>query len=289
MALCASLRSPAVPEARRVARAVGYPVAMWVATVSTAFVAVVFFSMALPCCAPAHRATHGPGEVDALLSQAAVERARRDLDGAHRAAVLYLAAAAADDDRVEGLVGAARVRVWLAERESGPRARLEAAEGAVHAAEWCLRIEPEQPSCHYWLGVGLGLQARERPSLERSAMPRITEAFERAERTEPTLEEAGPDRALALLHLRARPEPSGPGDPGIGLEHARRAVKLRPKYPPNQLALAEALQRMGDDAGSREAYRVALELAREREESGDPDAPDWIEKAGRGLADRGGS
>jgi len=223
--------------------------------------------------------SHGPEEVEDLLVQAQALFDRRDLPSARRAVATWLAAAAADPGRSEGLVGAARGGTWLAEHETDPGARLQAATSAVQAAQHCLRVDPLSPPCSYWLGAALGLQAREKPSTGLSALPTIVEAFERAAEGDPLLEEAGPDRALALLFVRAPGWPTGPGDPERGLDHARHAVERRPGYPPNHLALGEALKAVGEWEASAEAYRRALELAETQPASGDRDAADWAKQA----------
>src|SRR5260221_722675 len=170
--------------------------------------------------------------------------------------------AAADPSRPEGAIEAARVQIWLADHEPDAEGRQRAATLAVQAAQWCGRIAPPSPGCDYWLGAGLGVQARERPSTGLSALPRITEAFKRAAAGDPSLDHSGPDRALALLYVRAPGWPAGPGDPDLGLEHARKAGDRDPDYPPNLLTLAEALALNGDGAGSREANAPGLERAR---------------------------
>src|SRR5206468_9879056 len=106
-------------------------------------------------------------------------------------------------------------------------ARLRAATRAVQAAQWCERVSAEKPECQYWLGAALGVQAREKPSTGLSALPMIVEAFKRAAVADPALEDGGPERALALLYARAPGWPTGPGDPDLGLEHARKAVEVR--------------------------------------------------------------
>jgi len=229
-------------------------------------------------------ARHAPEEVESLLGRASSLFASRDLRDVRQSAQLWLDAAAADGSRTEGLLGAASALVWLTEHETEPAARLRAATQAVQAAQWCGRIEPAAPACHYWLGAALGVQARERPSTGLSALPQIEESFKRAAATDPTIEEGGPDRALALLYLRAPGWPAGPGDPDLGLDHARKAVALKPDYPPNHLSLGEAFIATGDPNKGHEAYRMALELARKRASSGDPDAREWVEEAERALA-----
>ena len=64
-------------------------------------------------------------------------------------------------------------------------------------------------------------------------------------------------------------------------------MALRPGYPPNQLALAEALAATGGAGAAGAARRLALELARKLASAGDPDAPEWIAEAEKDL-DRAG-
>jgi len=229
-----------------------------------------------------------PEQVRPLLVQADVLYAARGPAGIRKAAALYLEAARADTTRVEGLVGAVRSYAWLIDHEPDADARRQDAVAAVQAAQWCGRIAPDSAACAYWLGAALGLQARERHATALDALPRIEQAFQKAAASEPTLEHGGPHRALALLYLRAPAWPSGVGDPDRGLEHARKAVTLSADYPPNQLALAEALAATGDDSEAGQTWRKALELAVSLKAAGEPDAGDWIQEAQRALTSRGG-
>ena len=228
-------------------------------------------------------AAHAPAEVDSLLGRAGILYARRTLDGVHEAAEAFLAAARADAGRVEGLVGTVRTRIWLVDHETDPDRRLQSAAAAVQAAQWCGRAAPADAACDYWLGAALGVQARERPSTGLDALPRIVEAFKRAAAAAPDMENAGPDRALALLYARAPGWPAGPGDVDLAIHHARLAATRSPDYPPNLLALAETLDAWGGGAASRATYRRALSLARGRSLAGDPDAQEWIREADEAL------
>jgi len=230
-------------------------------------------------------------DVRALVVQAAALFAERGPDAAgmekaRLAALTWLRAAAAPGAGVESLVAAARAEVWLTDHEMDPGRREEAARAAVEAAQWCGRTAPSEPACDYWLGAALGVQARERPATGMSALPQIEKAFLLARDARPDLDDAGPDRALALLYLRAPGWPTGPGDPDLGLKHARQALALRPDYPPNLLALGEALVKTGDGAGGTDAFHRAMALARDRAAAGDRDAPEWLEEAQRSLRTR---
>ena len=118
------------------------------------------------------------------------------------------------------------------------------------------------------------------------ALPKIVQAFQRAADADASLEEAGPDRALAILYARAPGWPTGPGDPDLSLAHAKKAVDLRPDFPPNQLALAEALRATEDREGSLKVYEKALEMARDFAMKGDRDAPEWVSEAEEALGVR---
>jgi hypothetical protein len=220
------------------------------------------------------------GEDPVRLTALADERFhQRRPDAVREAAELYGRVAAQVPDRIEPLVGAIRARIWLADHGADPAERKEDATVAVQLAQWCGRRAPEEPACDYWLGAALGVQARERRGTALDALPRIVELFTAAAQRDPTIDRAGPDRALALLFVRAPGWPRGPGDPDLGLEHARRAVDRNPDHPPNRLALAEALRETGDRAGSRRELESALESARELDPVEAPDAPEWIGKA----------
>jgi hypothetical protein len=224
-----------------------------------------------------------PEESAALLTRATALFAERSLEPAREAAQMFLRAATADGSSRAALIGAVRAHIWLTDHATDPDERARSATMAVEAAQWCGRRDPADPECDYWLGAALGVQARERPGTALSALPEIETLFRRAAAEIPSVDEAGPLRALALLYLRAPGWPTGPGDPDLGLESARRAVALRPEYPPNILALAEALAATGDSSGSREQYARALELARAAGAGGEPDAAEWILEAERAL------
>jgi tetratricopeptide (TPR) repeat protein len=223
------------------------------------------------------------GEVPRLLADAEQAYARRTLKSVRRAADLWLRAAVADAGRTEGWIGATRSLVWVADHLPTREERRAFAESAVHTAQWCRRAAEDSAACRFWLAVALGLQARERRSTGLDAMPKMVELLLAADRSEPELEEAGPSRVLALLYLRAPGWPTGPGDPDLGLEYAERAVTLRPDYPPNLLALAEALAAVDESRRSREAYEQALALAEPQASSGVPDAGEWAAEAARAL------
>lgn len=224
-----------------------------------------------------------PADVDGLLAEAEAAFARRPDPASLRASQrAFLAAARADESRIEGLIGLARVSSWRVEAEADPEERDRNVAAALEAAQACEARAPGRAACAYALAQALGQQARERPSTSRDGLQHMLQALERASAAEPDLDHAGPYRVLALVRLRAPGWPLGPGDAALGLAAAEAAVARAPEHPANQLALGEALARNGRGPEARAAYDRALALARARAADGDPDAPAWVGEAERG-------
>jgi len=146
------------------------------------------------------------------------------------------------------------------------------------SAEPC---EPQAAACLYGQAIALGLEARALPARSGEILKNMLDALTRAESADPNLDEAGPARVRALVLIRAPGWPLGPGDSEAGLAAARRAVSLRPLYPANLLALAEALTKTGDASGARENYARARDAALALPAAADRD--EWLRDADQGL------
>lgn len=239
-----------------------------------------------PSISALQRETTGTTPSNALLQEATEEYEKRpDAAAVRRAEGLCLQAAQADEAGTDGLVCAIRAKAWLAGREKDANVRTDLAVGAVQAGQWCLRRDPGSPACKFWLGVALGLQARDRPVTAEDGLKRMAQLLREVVKDAPLLDEAGPERVLALLLARAPGWPIGPGDVEEALVLARKAVELRPDYPPNQIVLGEVLLKNDDRARAQETLARAIELAGRAPSASDPDAPSWIADA-RALQQR---
>lgn len=246
-------------------------------------------------CAPALRepppvttlapGTSGGRGASELLSEADAAWARRaDPHQAEVAQALYLDAAAADERRVDALLGAMRAMTFRLERERDAAVRGRLAAEQVQLGQWCQRRAPSEPACDYRLAIALGQQARERSSTGKDALGKMVELLRRASAAAPALDAAGPHRVLALVLLRAPGWPIGPGDPEAALAEARAAAAAFPEISENQLVLAEALAANEAPGDARAAYQRALDLAGAAAAKGDPDAPRARHEAAAGLA-----
>jgi hypothetical protein len=182
---------------------------------------------------------------------------------------------------VEALAAAIATDAQRSERETDPRIRGELAEEASRDADACVTREPQAAACLYGRAVALGLEARARPTHASELLNKMLEDLASAELADPDYDQAGPARVRALVLIRAPGWPLGHGDAEAGLVAARRAVTLRPQYPPNLLALAEAQAKTGDSSGARENYARVRDAAQAMAATADRD--DWLRQADQGL------
>jgi tetratricopeptide (TPR) repeat protein len=182
---------------------------------------------------------------------------------------------------VEALAAAVASDAARSDREADATVRGELAAAAVRDADACLAREPQAAACLYGSAVASGLEARAHPTRAAALLKSMLERLASAEAADPDYDQAGPARVRALLLIRAPGWPLGPGDAEAGLIAARRAVALHPQYPPNLLALAEALAKTGDQEGARATYQRARDAARALPAAAERD--DWLGAAEQAL------
>jgi tetratricopeptide (TPR) repeat protein len=228
--------------------------------------------------------TVAPVDVDRALADAESAFGKRpDRAAVARSRSLFLAAARADDTRVDGLLGAARVTAWLIEHEPDGTRRAALATEAVQACQWCTRRAPASVECKYRLALALGHQARERRTTASDGLSKMVPLLQEVIEADPRLDAAGGHRVLALVLLRAPGWPAGPGDSEAALEHARKADALVPDHADTLMVLGEALAANNQPELARAAYRRAEQLAAAKAAAGDPDAAEVAAAAARAL------
>lgn len=182
---------------------------------------------------------------------------------------------------VEQLAAAVAEDARRSDSETDAKIREQLAADAGGKAQACLALAPQDAACLYYHAIALGLEARAHPLRAGEALKSMLDALSGAEAADAQIDEAGPARVRALVLVKAPAWPLGPGDAEAGLASARRAVSLKPQYPPNVLALADALAKTGDNRDAREAYGRARELSQALPPSQDRD--DWLRQAEQAL------
>jgi hypothetical protein len=210
----------------------------------------------------------GLAVITLLLAACKAPPLRPDSEVSTPGLVAELAAAVADDSR-------------RSDSESDPKIREQLASDAARNAGACLAQAPQDVACLYSQAIALGLQARAHPIQAGDYLKTMLQALTSAEAADPAYDHAGPARVQALVLVRAPGWPLGPGDPDSGLIAARRAVALKPDYPPNLLAAAEAQSKTGDLRGARETYAHARDAAQALPPG--PDRESWLRQADQAL------
>ena len=182
---------------------------------------------------------------------------------------------------VDDLIATLAADTRRSDREPDSKIRETLAADADRDATACVALAPQSAACLYYHGVALGLMARAHPTRAGELLKSMLEALKAAAAVDAGYDNAGPLRVQALVLIKAPGWPLGPGDADAGVDAARRAVSLAPQYPPNVLALAEALTKTDDHAGARENYRRARDLAQSLAPS--PDRDDWLAQADQAL------
>ncbi len=182
---------------------------------------------------------------------------------------------------VEAYAAAIKANAQKSDHESDSRIRADLAAQSSSAADACLALDSRAVACQYGKAVATGLEARVHPTRAIGLLNSMLESLDNAEAVDPNYDSAGPARVRALVLIRAPGWPLGPGDTDAGLAAARRAVSLQPDYPPNVLALAEALAKSGDESAARESYSRARDLAQASPPA--PERDDWLHDADEGL------
>jgi len=183
---------------------------------------------------------------------------------------------------VAGLAAAIQSDAARSDEASDGRTRAQLATEASAYAQACLAKAPQDAGCLYGSGLAYGLEAQAHPGSANESLKAMLDALTKADAADPNYDQAGPARVRAQVLLRAPGWPLGPGDPDAGVDSARRAVQLRPQYPPNLLVLGEALAKTGDTKGAHDAYAQARDAAQALP-SASQDRDGWIREADQGL------
>jgi tetratricopeptide (TPR) repeat protein len=181
----------------------------------------------------------------------------------------------------EDLSAAIAADAKRSDHESDSKVRALLAAAANRDAQACIAREPQAAACLYGRAVALGLDARAHPARAGELLSAMLASLTSAEAADPDYDQAGPARVRALVLIRAPGWPLGPGDADAGLLAARRAVSLRPQYPPNLLALAEALSKTGQPDAARDSYERARAAAQAMPPSADRD--EWLRQVDEAL------
>ncbi len=176
------------------------------------------------------------------------------------ALVLERAARTLRDD-YGALIEAARALAFVAENETRPAIRRDAAQRGIVLSRQARDLQPDRVEGYYWYAINVGWLADVDRSYGLDAVGQMAPALKRAMEIDEKYDDAGPLRVLGILHLRTPGPPVSIGSKRQGLRLLERAVADLPDYPENYLYLAEALRDNNRMAEAKAALAKVLNAA----------------------------
>jgi tetratricopeptide (TPR) repeat protein len=208
---------------------------------------------------------------DALYSErASVEKARQAVAVLRRARML-------DYNSYEAIWKLSKYDYYVGAHEREERLKLEAFREGIAAGEAAVKLAPDRPEGHFWLGANLGGRAKAQgPLYALSSVPDIRREMEAVIKLDEDFQAGSAYLALGQLDLEL-PEVLG-GDAGRAVEMLERGLRFGPdnallrlrlaqayyetKRPADARAQAEAVLKMRPHPDYRAEYEEAAEGAR---------------------------
>jgi tetratricopeptide (TPR) repeat protein len=211
---------------------------------------VVFLVLLWPEAVPAE-------ESDDLLERAdSAYKLRADPAQAKEAVRLYRRAVLAHPKTFEGAWKLCRAILWVVEHDRSIN-RLKWAEEAVNAAMRAVRLAPDHPAGHFYLGIAYGYLGDARGIIKALLLREpIRTEMETVIRLDPGFEHGGAYLILGRL-MFFLPEALG-GSTKKAIHYLEKALKYGPRQWINHLYLAEAYKREGRLEEARALARQVL-------------------------------
>lgn len=129
---------------------------------------------------------------------------------------------------------------WAGEIESKTADQLMWFSKGEDAAEAAARERPDRVEGHYYLAVIKGRKLEQGGIGGLAQVSKVEALGKKAAELDPSFENGGPFRLLAMLYAKTPPWPTSIGDVELAIEYANKAVKIA-DYPLNYLIMAEVL------------------------------------------------
>ena len=211
-------------------------------------------------------------QADALYAErASIEKARQAVAVLRRARM-------ADYGSYDAIWKLSKYDYYLGGHESEERLKLEAFREGIAAGEQAVKLAPERPEGHFWLGANLGGRAKvQGPLYALSSVPDIRREMETVIKLDEGFQAGSAYLALGQLDLEL-PDMLG-GDPNRAVEELEHGLKVgdnnallrlqlarayyEVKRPADARTQADAILKMKPAPGYQTEYEEAAEGARQ--------------------------
>jgi tetratricopeptide (TPR) repeat protein len=165
----------------------------------------------------------------------------------------------ADFSNYEAIWKLARCNYYLGAHDTDEQGRIEAFREGITAGEAAVKLSPNSPEGHFWLGANLGGRAKEQgPLYALSSVGDIRREMETVIRLDEGFQEGSAYLALGQLDLEL-PEMLG-GDRKRAIEELERGLRFGADNALLRLRLAEAYYEMKRPADARAQASAILKM-----------------------------
>jgi tetratricopeptide (TPR) repeat protein len=171
----------------------------------------------------------------------------------------------------------------LADVATNDSQRAALAQEGIDACRRGLRLDPNSPGAHYYLGLNYGQLAQTKLLGALELVDYMEESWKMTIQLDPKFDYAGGHRTLGVLYRDAPGWPTSVGSRAKAREHLQQAVEICPEYPGNRLTLFEAYVKWGEKKTVRQQVKATeefLKAARQKlsGESWELDWRDWDQR-----------
>lgn len=198
--------------------------------------------------------------VAGLLSEADKHYAERvSIEHARQAVAVLRRARMTDYKSYEVIWKLARCQYYLGSHEAEEKLKLEAFREGIAAGESAVKLAPDKPEGHFWLGANLGGRAKvQGPLYALSSVPDIRREMETVIKLDEGFQSGSAYLALGQIDLDL-PEMMG-GDRKRAVEHLEKGLRFGVNNSMLRLRLAEAYYAVKRHADARAQASAILKL-----------------------------
>jgi tetratricopeptide (TPR) repeat protein len=195
-----------------------------------------------------------------LVAQAdALYAERGSIEKARQAVAVLRHARMADYNNYEAIWKLSKYDYYLGAHEQDERLKLEAFREGITAGEQAVKLAPDKPEGHFWLGANLGGRAKvQGPLYALSSLPDIRREMETVIKLDEGFQAGSAYLALGQIDLEL-PDVMG-GDSKRAVEELERGLKVGQENALLRLQLARAYYEVGRHSDARAQANAILKM-----------------------------
>jgi tetratricopeptide (TPR) repeat protein len=184
---------------------------------------------------------------------------RASIEKVQQAVAVLRRARMADYGNYETIWKLSKYDYFLGAHESGEQQKLEAFREGIAAGEQAVKLAPDKPEGHFWLGANIGGRAKAQgPLYALSSVPDIRREMDAVIKLDEGFQAGSAYLALGQLDLEL-PDVLG-GDPERAVSELERGLKVGENNALLRLQLARAYYEVGRHADARAQANAVLKM-----------------------------